>query len=327
MKKRILAVMLCIGLGGCTFAGSPGEGPVIGMSVGSLQSPFLKALVQGTEEEAERQGIRLLVSNADEDLQRQNDQVLNFLEQEVDALLLVPMDMEGLVSSAEEAETRGIPVFCLDTKVNSGTVESWIASDQEEMGRTAARYLAERLQERYGEYRGTVANLMASVVSTSGVERSDGFMRELEQYPEIQVVSTQNADLMPEKALSLTANLLQIHPELDGIWCSGDNNGLGVILAIEQVGMEYPPEDSRHILVISADGAEESLQAVRDGRMDACISQNPIRMGQRAVTVIQSFLNGEEAEAFEPWPVFLVTAENIDSEEFLEYGVWSEEVR
>lgn len=302
---------------------------MVGMSVMAMGAPFMEGMVQGAQKEAKDQGIQLVVCDAYGNMEKQMNQIADLVARDVDALLIQPKDIGCLASSAEKARENGIPVFCIDTNLESDAVACWIASDNREMGREGARLLAKLLYGRYGAYQGKVVNLMASLTSTSGIQRSEGFLEVMQDYPEIEIVATQNTDLYLEEALTVTSNLLQKFPDLDGIWCAGDNAGLGVIRAIEQAGRFYPAGEKNHIYVVSADGAAEALEAVRNGEMDACVSQNPVHMGQAAMGLIGECLRTGELpdKPFYDWPLFLITPETVDSKEHQKYGIWSEELQ
>ncbi|MCD8123786.1 MAG: sugar ABC transporter substrate-binding protein [Lachnospiraceae bacterium] len=301
---------------------------VLGVSLNSLRSPFMIALKQGIQEAADELGIEIIVSNCNGNLQTQSNQIRDFIVQEVDGILMEPLDADALIEVVEEAGEAGIPVYCVDTTVNSDTVTCTIGSDSVEMGRMAAEYIVECLYEKYGEYRGKVVNLLASVTTTSGLNRSIGFHEVIDQYPDIEIVAEQNGALQLDTAMNVMTNILQANESVDAIWCSGDTNAQGSLQAMKWLGRLYTVEEEEHIILVSADGAAESLTAIREGTMDACISQNPLAMGRMAVEMmVESLRTGEEPEeSFYAYPLFTITRDNIDSQELEEYGIWSEEI-
>ncbi len=327
--KKCWILLVVILLSGCSKTEDSTSSYRIGMSVMGMGASFIVSMVQGAEEEAQDQGLTLIVKDSQGDLEVQMDQIMDLIAMDVDALLIEPGDIVGLSSCLEKAKEAEIPVFCIDTGVDDESVAAWIASDNYDIGKQAADYIAELLYDRYGEYRGKVINLMASLTTTSGIQRSAGFMEAMEAYPDIEIVATQNTNLSTERALSVTSNLLQRYPQLDAIWCAGDNAAIGVIQAIDQAGRFYEKGNDRHIFVVSADGAEDALEAVCQGKMDMCISQNPLYMAKAAVGLIAETLytGNLPEESFWAWPSFQVTEENVDSIEYRKYGIWSEKLQ
>ena len=200
---------------------------VIGLSILSMSAEFLIAMVQGAQDKADELGVELLVRDCNVNNQTQVDQILDMINQEVDCIIVEPWDSEGITKAIDAATEANIPVFTVDTSGNSDDIKCWIASDNVEMGRMAGEYIAEQLNEKYGSYSGKVVNLMASLTSTSGTNRSAGFHEVIDQYPDIEVVE-QNADLEVEKALNTMTDILQANDDIDAVWCSGDNNAIGV---------------------------------------------------------------------------------------------------
>lgn len=334
MKKRGLPAALCavaLLLTACAALipqGRP-DVPVIGVSINSLRSPFMIALSQGVQEKGEELGMKVIVSECNGDERIQMDQVQDFAVQGVDAILMEPLDADALVPLVERVTGAEIPVFCIDTDLNTDRVSCWVGADSLEMGRMAGRYIARSLREKYGEYRGQVVDLLASLSSTSGINRSTGFHEIIDQYPDIQVVATQDGGLYFNQALNTMADILQANPDIDAVWCSGDTNAQGVLRALSLDDRLYPIGDPRHITLVSADGAPESLDALREGYLDACISQNPLGMGEKAIEMIDRYLReGIPAEeSVFRYPLFEITAETIDSPEFAAYGNWAEQIR
>ncbi len=330
VRGFLLFVCLALALSGCgsrrTETGD--RELVIGVSINSLRSPFMIALKQGIQEAAEEEGVTLIISDCNGNLQTQSDQIRDFIVQRVDGILAEPLDADALIGVVEEANGEGIPVYCVDTTLNCDDVICTISSDSVEMGRLAAEYIAEQLYEKYGEYRGKVANLLASMNSTSGLNRTKGFHEVMDEYPDIEIVAEQNGELQLDTAVNAMTNILQANGELDAIWCSGDTNAQGSLQAMKWLNRLYPIGEEGHIILVSADGASESLSAVRSGYMDACISQNPLAMGRMAVQMLIDYLRtGEEPEdSFSAYPLFTITSGNIDSEELAEYGIWVEEI-
>lgn len=329
MRRFLFAILfLPVFFSGCG-GGADRDEPVVGVAINGMRSPFMIGLAQGIRERAQELGIRVIVSECNGDAQIQVNQLMDFQIQQVDAVLMEPLDTKAVIPIIEELDQDGIPVFCVDTSADTSLVKCWVGSDSLEMGRLAAQYIAEALKEKYGEYRGNVVDLMASLTTTSGTNRTRGFAEEMEKYPEIQIVARQNGGLQLDTAQDVMVDILQANPEIDAVWCSGDTNAQGAVQAMRRSDRLFAAGEEEHIILVSADGAPETLEAIRQGYVDACICQNPIGMGEMAVEMIAAYLKDGSLpeDTFYPYPLFTVTAENLDSEEFREYGIWAEEIQ
>lgn len=335
MKRAILSFLLLLSmltvlLSGCSQSAAEAEEYeyTIGVSINSLRSPYMIALNQGITEKGEELGLHVIVSDCSGDIQTQTNQVLDFIVQDVDAILIEPVDAEASAALVDYVTEAGIPVFCIDTTSESDAVVCWVGADSLEMGRLAAEYIVEALYEKYGAYEGKVVDLLASLTTTSGSLRTQGFHEVIDQYPDIEVVATQNGGLELDTAMDAMSDILQANPDIDAVWCSGDTNAQGVLQALKRAGRLYTMEEENHIILVSADGAPESLEAIEDGYLDACISQNPIGEGAAAMEIIYEYLTeGTEPESsFYSYPLFTITAANLNSEELMEYGIWAYEI-
>lgn len=335
MRRHILSFLLTLVilsslLAGCAQSSADAEEYefTIGVSINSLRSPYMIALSQGITETGEELGIRMIVSESNGDIQTQANQVLDFIVQDVDAVLIEPLDAEASAALVDRVTEAGIPVFCIDTSSESDNVVCWVGADSYEMGQLAAEYIVEALYEKYGAYEGKVVDLLASLTTTSGSLRTQGFHDVIDQYPDIEVVATQNGGLDLDTAMDAMTDILQANPDIDAVWCSGDTNAQGALQALKRAGMLYTTEEEDHIILVSADGAPESLEAIAEGYLDACISQNPIGEGEAAVEIIYEYLTEGTLpdELFYSYPLFTITAENLDSEELEEYGIWAYEI-
>ena len=140
------------------------------------------------------------------------------------------------------------------------------------------------------------------------------------------MVARQEGGFDQEKSLNAMTNILQKYPQIDAVFGANDDNTVGAEKAIDNAGRYHPPGDKAHILVIGADGTAQALSAIRAGKQDATISQNPIGMAAKAMTFISDHAANKDVPANYAWPTFLIDKSNIDSDETKKYGLWSLEV-
>ena len=106
-----------------------------------------------------------------------------------------------------------------------------------------------------------------------------------------------------------------------------DDNAVGAIRAIKQANRFRAAGDAGHIVIIGIDGTAQALAAIRDGQMDATLSQNPLTMAAQSVAYVDQYLRGDKnIPKHQFWPHILITKDNIGGPEVQKYGLWSEEV-
>ncbi len=119
------------------------SGTRIALSLSTLNNPFFVDVREGAQEEADRLGVKLTVTDAGSDPSRQANDIQNAIARGVDAIVVNPVDSDAVVPSVQAANAAGIPVIALDRAPSGGLVVTTVASDNVEGGRLAARQLAE----------------------------------------------------------------------------------------------------------------------------------------------------------------------------------------
>ena len=334
-SKLFAAFMaLALVLTGCrastsTTSGSSADGKItVGVCLSSFHAGFMTAVNQAVTDKGKELGITVNVANANGDASVQADNMQNFITQNVSAIIINPIDSNGIVPSILMANQKNIPVFIIDTNAAGGEIINRNATDNVKAGKTAADSIAEHLKAKNGDYKGVVVNLAGKISQASGADRDSGFMNEIAKYPNIKVVFRQDCEFDQEKSMNAMMDALQANATIDAVFSANDNTALGAIKAIEQANRFYPQSDSRHIYVVGIDGNPEGIQAVRDGRMDATISQNPISMGSKSIQMAYDYVkNGVQPEKSTESPQMLITTTNITSKEVQDFGLWADELR
>src|SRR6201996_2268808 len=298
----------------------------IGFSVSTLNNAFFVGLKLGVEKGSKDQGFDLVQTNANGDAQQQVNDAINLLSQGVNALVLNPIDSKAIIPAVEKANSMGIPVFMLDRGSDGGKVTSFVASDNVALGATGAKWIADQLKARYGSPKGNVVDLIGLVGTTAATDREKGFSDEMAKYPDIKNVARQEGAFDQEKSLNAMTNILQKFPQIDAVFGANDDNTVGAEKAIDNAGRYKPLGDKDHIMVIGADGTAQALSAIRAGKQDATISQNPIQMAAKSLSFISDYVAKKDVPANYAWPTLLIDKANIDSDEVKKYGLWSLEV-
>lgn len=295
MRTRILALAgvgaLLVGYA-CTSRDRQPDKPVIAVSLLALTNPFFRDLGNAIKQEAERQGYKVVLTAGDMDIGKQKNQIADFVVQDVAAIVITPIDSKSIGTSIAEANRAGIPVFTADIKATAegARVISHIATDNYQAGRMAARALIEALGGR-----GKVGIIDHPEVE-SVIMRTRGFLDEIEEQRKqsginIQIVSRLAAGGTKDRGFQVAQDMLQAHPDLDGIFAINDPSALGAVAAIESAGK------AGRIRIISIDGLPEGRQAIRGGKIYADAIQHPDLIGKKTVEAIQAYMSGEEVPA------------------------------
>jgi ribose transport system substrate-binding protein len=301
----ILAVLASVVVAGCQRGGGGGEGggPRIGLSISTLNNPFFVALRNGAQDAAKKEGAELIISDAQDDAATQQDDVQNYVTQQVDAILVNPVDSESIVPAVQAANQAGIPVIALDRGASGGEIATLIASDNVEGGRMAGKELIELVGS------GPVAQLEGIPGASPTRDRGQGFEEVINGQDAVELVASQTANFDRAEGLNVTENIMQSNPEIKGIFAQNDEMALGAVRALgNRAGTD--------VKIVGFDGVEDALKAVQSGKMNATVAQQPDRIGSLGVENAIKVIDGESVEKNIPVPVKLVTKENVS--EFLQ---------
>ena len=310
MKKLIAAaaaVVTVVGLAGCSAGGGGGsdEGSLtIGISMSTLENPFFGTVKDGAVAYADSEGLKTLVADAQNDTQKQLNDVQDLITKGADVIILNPVEPESATAIVELANDRDIPIITLDRSSAGGDVASHIASDNVEGGRLICEWLAEKLG---GE--GKLAVLEGISGTSPELDRDEGCNAALADFPGIEEVASQPADWDREKGYTVTQNILQANPDLTAVFGRNDLAALGAVEALKQAGK------LQDVTVISFDGITDALESIKAGELSATIVQDPILMGETAVKTAVALSKGETVEKIQNLQVRVADADNID--EFL----------
>jgi len=301
---------------------------VVGYAGPTLTNAFFVGLEKGVKDGAKANGFQLKETNANGDAAQQFNDATNLLDQGVDVLVLTPIDSNGITPVVQAANQKNVPVFTLDRGASGGTITCFVETDNKKAGEEAASWIAEQLSTRYGKPQGNVVDLVGLVGTTAAADRETGFQTGLKANPGLKIVAKQEGGFDQEKSLNAMSNILQANSKIDAVFGANDDNTVGALRAIDSANRFQPPGSKSHILIIGLDGTAQALQAIRDGKQDATISQNPIKMAEKSMGYIKDLLvDGKTVPAHDFWPSQLITKANIDSTEVKDYGIWSAEVK
>ncbi|WP_410914510.1 ribose ABC transporter substrate-binding protein RbsB [Priestia filamentosa] len=266
----------------------------IGLSVSTLNNPFFVSLKNGVVKEAKKQGMDVVIVDAQNDSAKQVNDVEDLLQQGVDVLLINPTDSAAISTAVQSANNIGIPVVTLDRSADKGKVETLVASDNVKGGEMAADYIVEKLGEG-----AKVAELEGTPGASATRERGKGFHNVADQ--KLDVAAKQSADFDRTKGLNVMENLLQGNSDIKAVFAHNDEMALGAIQAINSSG--------RDVLVVGFDGNEDAINAVKEGKLAATVAQQPELIGELAVKAASDVLKGKKVEKNIAAPLKLMTKE------------------
>lgn len=303
MKGKLVLVLLLVamvvpfGLFAEGQKEADGDRPIVlGVSLMSLRHPFFQSMQDGMEEYAAEKGIVLRFADADFDLGKQSNQVKDFVIQKVDAILVTPLDAKGLNPTVDAAVDAGIPVVCIDTDAPGSKRLTKVASDNYLGGQIAAGLMMGALEGRGVSDGVIVIATHAGVTSTE--ERNAGFVEVMGTKMPGMKIEIMNAIGQRDKAMNITEDAIQrFGDDLVGVFGVNDDCSLGALSAVERM------EKTGMISVVGYDAGEESMAAIKAGKIVGNTIQFPGKMGTMGMDVALDYLSGARTEFPDFMPV------------------------
>ncbi|MGA5584571.1 substrate-binding domain-containing protein [Streptomyces thermodiastaticus] len=273
--------------------------PKMGLSLSTLNNPFFVQIKSGAQAEAKKLGIELTVTDAQNDASQQANQLQNFTSAGLGAIIVNPVDSDAASNAVKAAGKADIPVIAVDRGVNKAEIDALVASDNVAGGELAAKTLAEKLGGT-----GRIVILQGQAGTSAARERAAGFAQGLKAYPGIKVLAQQPADFDRTKGLDVMSNLLQAHPDVQGVLAANDEMALGAVKALGS-------KAGTSVQVVGFDGTPDGLTAVKNGTLYASVAQQPTQLGRIAVDNALEAVQGKKIEQTVKVPVKVVTKENV----------------
>lgn len=316
MSVLATAAIAMVALAGCAQGGSAGSGgdegsgdkPYIAMISKGFQHQFWQAVKQGAEERAEELGVEITfegpASETEVDAQLQMLQAA--IDKSPDAIAYAALDPEACIPLIDAAGAADIPVVQFDAGCDSDVPLSIAKTDSLGAGALAADHMAELIG---GE--GEVAIVGHSQINSTGVERRDGFVDQMEaEYPDIEIVDIQYGDGDHLKSADIAKAMIAAHPDLKGIYGTNEGSAVGVVNALTELGL-----NGDDLTVIGFDSGKAQMDAITNGLMAGAITQNPIGIGAETVQAAFDAINGDTPEEVIDTGYFYYDAENMKDEE------------
>jgi ribose transport system permease protein len=271
----------------------------VGLSLSTLNNPFFVQIKSGAQQEAKKLGVDLTVTDAQNDASQQANQLQNFTSSGLGSIIVNPVDSDAAGPAVRSANKAGIPVVGVDRGVNKADTAALVASDNIAGGKLGAKAMAEKLGGK-----GKIVILQGLAGTSASRERGAGFAEGLKDYPGIKVVARQPADFDRTKGLDVMTNLLQAHPDIQGVFAENDEMALGAVKALGS-------KAGKSVSVIGFDGEPDGLKAVANGTMYASVAQQPKELGRIAVENALKAAEGKKVDKTVMVPVKVVTKENV----------------
>ena len=199
------------------------EGYKIGFSVIDMENPYFITLENSTREYLEEQGCMMITKDPGTDQYLQSQQILEFVEEGVDAVILTPVNWEEITSSLKLLKDNDIKIINVDAQVkHMDYVDAYIGSDNYSAGYLCGMDLIERCPDG-----GKIA-ILECPTQNSMNDRITGFEEAIANSAKgFEVVAREDTQGEFEKALNTSMEIFKEHPDIVAVMCGNDQLAVG----------------------------------------------------------------------------------------------------
>lgn len=295
---------------GCSLA-TP-DRITIGVAFETLQTEYWVASFEALESELERRNIEMIQVIADNDANRQLDQIHTLIARKVDGIIVSPKDATTVIPMIKEANRAGIPIVIYNRPPARNDGKSvTVVADNYELAKATVTFMAEQAKKAGGYYKAMI--LIGDLGDINAIGRRDGFEDAIKEYPDlIEVVARVPTDWSQDKALAGVTNALQVNPDINFIFTSSDFLFPSLISALKTADKFKRNDEEGHVLLGGFDGDSMAYQLLVDGYLDADGVQDVYFECSASVDAVLKLRDGVEMEALIRDPGFVIHQENLN---------------
>lgn len=297
----------------------------IGVSVPMEANNSVKTWYKAIQARADVYGFEVMGIDAQGDASKQSSDINTLLGQDIDALIVWPLDSKALQPALDRVAQKNIPMFGIDFNVQKGG-DDYGMVNQMILGREAAAVTVAKLfADSYTE--AEVAGIGFAIPVPGNIFVMDKYKSELKNYDHLTFAGQQdNPSDNIAGAEPLMKNLLTANPNIKAVFAYNDESAIGASQAISNAGGKLYSEDKKDgIMVVGFNAEKGGIQAVKNGKMHATFNINPVKSGAIQVDFINQYVveKAQDSIAKE----IIVPSPLIDPSNVKDFVSWEEELK
>ena len=313
-----IAVLTATLADGCDHA--PQDQLRIGVAFETLQTEYWVASFEALKAELERRDIEMIEAIADNDANRQLDQIQVFIARGVDGIIVSPRDATTVIPMIRAANAAGIPIVIYNRPPASNPFRSvTVVADNYELSKATVSYMAEQAARTGKRHRAMI--LIGDLADRNAVDRRDGFDAAVQQYSDtIEVVARVPTEWSQDIARSGVINALQANPDINFIFTSSDFLFPSLVSALKETGKYHKAGEDGHVLLGGFDGDSLAYRLLSDGYLDACGVQDVYFECSQSVEAILRLRRGDPLDKLVRDPGFVIHQQNLQQKAVQMWG-------
>ncbi len=299
MKKVAFIALALVTIAGAAFAGGKPDASkmekkliTVGYAQVGAESDWRTANTESFKSTfVEANGYKLIFDDAQQKQENQIKAIRNFIQQDVDYIVVAPVVETGWETVLKEAKDAGIPVILSDRMMklsDNSLYTAWVGGNFLKEGQDAIGWLdAYVAKSGLKDKDLNIVILQGTIGSSAQVGRTQGVTEGIAKNPHYKLLAKQTGEFTQAKGQEVMESFLKAYPNIDVVIAENDNMAFGAIDAIKAVG-KVPGKD---IIIISFDAVHEAFNRMIAGEINADVECNPLH-GPRVAEIIQTLEKG-----------------------------------
>jgi inositol transport system substrate-binding protein len=300
--KRISLALLAVALVALSAAA---HAATLGVSMALFDDNFLTAVRASMKERAQQLNVPIQFEDAQNDIGRQLNQIQNFIAQQVDAIIVNPVDTDATPKMTRLAVSARIPLVYVNRLPADKQLPprvSFVGSDEAQSGTLQMAEVCRLLQGK-----GEIVVLIGELTNQAARQRTQDIYDVIArpQCRGIRIVEKQTANWKRTEAADLMTNWLSAGVRPQAVLANNDEMAIGAIQSLKQAKL------LSRTIVAGIDATPDGLAAMKAGDLKATVFQNAPAQGRGAVDTALKLVKSENVASFVWVPFELVTPGNL----------------
>ncbi|WP_211357824.1 substrate-binding domain-containing protein [Colwellia demingiae] len=287
IKKTLLAAAILTTTSNIALAD---DSLVIGAPMSSFADKWLSYLFDGIRDfDTKHDDVIFKLTDANDDPGKMLNDVDNFIDSGVDALLVVPTDIATVKPIAKKAKRAGIPLIIINRLPDEKTmksVDAYVGSESIEAGIIQAESVVGLLDGQSAN----ILLLLGPMGQEAQIYRTEGNKQVFAKYPNIKIVAEHEGRWDRAKALQIVEDVLQAHPEINVIVANNDEMAIGALLAATKAG-----KTDADLIISGIDATPDALEYLGKG-LDTTVFQSAKGQGYGGAEIAYKLSKGQKVK-------------------------------
>lgn len=292
-------LMVALALAGCSKKGPEAKGAkgdkkviTVGYAQVGAESDWRLANTESFKSTfTAENGYKLIFDDAQQKQENQIKAMRNFIQQDVDYIVVAPVVETGWETVLGEAKAAGIPVILSDRqmKVSDDSLYlCWVGGNFLKEGRDSVIWLNDYLKKNGRDSEKlNVLLIQGTIGSSAQVGRTQGITEGLAKNPNYNLLAKQTGEFTQAKGQEVMESFLKQYDDIDVVFAENDNMAWGAVDAIKAAGKQ-PGKD---IIIICFDAVHETFNKMMAGEINCAVECNPLH-GPRVDSIIKTLESG-----------------------------------